>query len=226
MRELTTSFRFTSGTVSFQNPHCTQTFKSLTLFVHHGLTRYIHVCMWRRCLLESSCLFSSNVANTMWMRLWALGLVCDWWLEKGRCRCLGRHTRFSVIHSKGMPMTGLGNRVYPRASFSTLLLPFLLTSYHVKKLLGRKIEYYMLFKWQFWCGVKVCYGEQLWLLCYFSVWIKVHQFSSYGRKAQKQRLEVEAQKINVLFVDGSNSCGNGNSLHGVGHIVNKIVALT
>jgi hypothetical protein len=116
--------------------------------------------------------------------------------------------------------------VYPRASFSTLLLPFLLTSYHLKNVLGRNIEYYMLFEWQFWYGVKVCYGKQLWLLYYFSVWIKVHQFSSYGREAQKQRLEVEAQKINVLFVDGSNSCDNGNSLHGVGHIVNKTVVLT
>lgn len=43
---------------------------------------------------------------------------CRFWLmlrEMG-CRCWEKHTRFSVTHSKEMPMTGLGNRVYPRAS--------------------------------------------------------------------------------------------------------------
>jgi curved DNA-binding protein CbpA len=43
----------------------------------------------------------------------------------------------------------LGKQGVSTCVFSTLLLPFLLTSYHLKNVLGRKIEYYMLFEWQF-----------------------------------------------------------------------------
>ncbi len=52
---------------------------------------------------------------------------CRFWLmlrERG-CRCWEKHTRFSVTHSKEMPMTGLGNRVYPSVFFSPPPLSFL-----------------------------------------------------------------------------------------------------
>jgi hypothetical protein len=52
-----------------------------------------------------------------------------WWMLRERgCRCWEKHTRFSVTHSKEMPMTGLGNRVYPSVFFLLLLSPSFLTS--------------------------------------------------------------------------------------------------